>query len=138
MLHCRPMSTWHRFLLVILLALSLPAQAFAVASTLPNPPQSASVQADACLHAHDATMAMPAKHAGTATHRTSIVHANAHATHGCSTCFVCASCGAALPTAGHRMHLIDAAGPARFPPLAVAAVPFLTDGIERPPRLSQV
>ncbi|RDU99166.1 hypothetical protein DWV00_08545 [Trinickia dinghuensis] len=144
MLDSRAMSTWRRFLLVILLALSLPAQAFAAASTMLGLPHHGNGDAAFCLHTHAharyASIAMQAEHDRPTAHPGGCSHAGAHSAHPCSTCFTCSSCcfGAALPTAVQSVRSIDAARLTRFPPLSAADASFLTGGIERPPRLSHL
>lgn len=128
------MSYWRKFVIVMLLALSLPGRSFAAVS----------MQCD-CAHG-DGRVGF-ARHAelDVSEHRREmhgvvladdgyrLNHGVGHHAHSCSSCSCCYY-GTALPT-----MLAGAARPdatcvvTPVPPLAVA-VSFLTDGIERPPR----
>ncbi|MDR0246646.1 MAG: hypothetical protein LBJ65_34060 [Burkholderia sp.] len=114
------MSSWRKFLLVVLLALSLPIQSFAAVSMPCERVAVAPMEA--------APHAMPAAQAGHAGH-------DSHAPHAPS-CSACVSCcfGTGMSGAG----AVPAATSVRVAivaqPLSAVVVSFLTGGIDRPPR----
>jgi hypothetical protein len=129
------MSYWRKLFLVVLLALSLPVQSFAAVSMICVPShfggdgastQHADLDESTHLHhMHGVTMADGVHHGG-ANHAAS-----------CSGCASCCS-GAALPVVPTVASAADAVHLAiPFPP-SVRVASFLTDGIERPPRISLV
>nr|WP_084515483.1 hypothetical protein [Burkholderia sp. WSM2230] len=132
------MAYWCKVLLVVLLALSLPVQSFAAVS----------VRCDSSHSYEDVTSAEHAVEETPHTHHVQgdlladVDHAGHHhdGIHHVHQCSACASCcvGAALPVSASVAAAIAAV---RFAPpsqLPVAVVRFLTDGIERPPRLTLV
>ncbi|UEP23670.1 hypothetical protein [Burkholderia ambifaria] len=126
------MSYWRKFILVVLLALSLPIQSFATVSM-----QCAGAGAAAAVpHAEDgasadhpaAARAMPSAQGGEHAHDDHARHASS-----CSTCGACCfGTGMADPPAASVASGIGIAFVA-FAPSPVV-VSFLTGGIERPPR----
>ncbi|MBR8186817.1 hypothetical protein KDW54_30950 [Burkholderia ambifaria] len=126
------MSYWRKFILVVLLALSLPIQSFATVSM-----QCAGAGAVAAVpHAEDrmsadhpaASRAMPSAQGGEHAHDDHARHASA-----CSSCGACCfGTGIADPYAASVASGIGIAFVA-FAPSPVV-VSFLTGGIERPPR----
>ncbi|WP_175697989.1 hypothetical protein [Burkholderia ambifaria] len=124
------MSYWRKFILVVLLALSLPIQSFATVSM-----QCAGVAA-AVPHAEDgasadhpaAALAMSSAQGGEHAHEGHARHASS-----CSSCGACCfGTGMADPPAASVASGIGIAFVA-FAPSPVV-VSFLTGGIERPPR----
>ncbi|KAF1032578.1 MAG: hypothetical protein GAK33_06886 [Burkholderia lata] len=131
------MSYWRKFLLVVLLALSLPIQSFATVSM-------ACAGADAVVavpHAQDGASAveavphaMPNAHGGQHEHERQHTHDD-HARHAqpCSACGACclgtgmADLPAISVASGMGVSIIS------FAPTPVV-VSFLTGGIDRPPR----
>lgn len=117
------MSYWRKFILVVLLALSLPIQSFATVSM-----QCAGA---AVPHGEDAphTMAVAqGAHGGHAGHDDNASHA--------PSCAACVSCcfGTGMSAVPAEPAVSDASiAIASYPPSAVV-VSFLTGGIERPPR----
>jgi hypothetical protein len=135
MLDSVPMCYWRKLFLVVLLALSLPVQSFAAASMKCGSSHFAGDEASAqhadlgesthLHHMHGVTMADGVHH-GDANHAAS-----------CSACASCCS-GAVLPLVPTVVSAADAVHLAvPFPP-SVRVASFLTDGIERPPRISLV
>ncbi|WP_175884003.1 hypothetical protein [Burkholderia sp. BCC0044] len=114
------MSYWRTFLVVVLLALSLPIQSFAAVSM-----QCAGV---AVQHEDNAPHTMPAAQDGHQDH-------GDHARHA-SSCAACVSCCFGTGMAG--APTVPAAASARVttvaPPRSAGGVSFLTGGIDRPPR----
>ncbi|WP_333991560.1 hypothetical protein [Burkholderia cepacia] len=114
------MSYWRKFLVVVLLALSLPIQSFATVSMQCERAAVAPMEA--------ASHTMPAAQDG---HH----DADSHARHApaCSACVSCCvgagmSGAPAVPAAaGVRAAIVS-------PPPAAGVVSFLTGGIDRPPR----
>ncbi len=138
MLDFATMSYWRKLFVIVLLILSLPVQSFAAISMK-------------CESSHFVGDGASARHAdlGESTHHHvhggmmadgghhSHHHGDAHYAHSCSTCASCCF-GAALPAVPTIATSVDAIHFAvPFPPSAGVAL-FLTDGIERPPRISLV
>jgi hypothetical protein len=131
------MSYWRKLFVIVLLALSLPVQSLAAVSMICESSYFGSDGASA-LHAdldesthhmHGVAMADGGHHVG---HDGHTLHF-----HSCSTCASCCS-GVALPvvpTVVSTAYAVHLAVP--FPP-SVRVASFLTDGIERPPRISLV
>ena len=140
MLDFLTMSYWRKLFLVLLLALSLPVQSFAAISMKCG---SSHVGSDVAYaqhedidesvshrHVHDLTM--------TDSDRDSHSHGgDSHHAHSCSTCASCCSGGAlpAVPTVVASVDVFHLVVPF---PRSDRVVSFLTDGIERPPRISLV
>ncbi|MPV69507.1 hypothetical protein [Burkholderia sp. BE17] len=117
------MSYWRKFILVVLLALSLPIQSFATVSM-----QCAGA---AVPHAEAASHTMPVAQGSHAEHDSR----DSHASHAPS-CAACVSCCFGTGMSGEPAvpAAADASiASASYPPAAVV-VSFLTGGIERPPR----
>ncbi|MFM0292178.1 MULTISPECIES: hypothetical protein [Paraburkholderia] len=134
------MSYWRKLFLVLLLALSLPVQSFAAISMKCGSSHFGSDVAYA--QDEDTDESVPHRHvhdlAMTDSDRDSHSHGgDSHHAHSCSTCASCCFGGAlpAVPTvvaSADVFHLVVPFSRSdRF-------VPFLTDGIERPPRISLV
>ncbi|MFL9937178.1 hypothetical protein P0D88_51645 [Paraburkholderia sp. RL18-103-BIB-C] len=130
------MSYWRKLFVIVLLALSLPVQSFAAVSMKCDSSyigsdgafaQHAEVDESAHRHMHGVAMADGLHHLG---------HDDrAHHVHSCSTCESCCS-GAtlpAVPTVVSAAYAIQLVVPF---PSSVRVASFLTDGIERPPRIS--
>ncbi|PRF98607.1 hypothetical protein [Burkholderia ambifaria] len=124
------MSYWRKFILVVLLALSLPIQSFATvsmqcagaAAAVPHAEHEASADHPA------ASLAMQSAQGGEHAHVDHVRHASA-----CSSCGACCiGTGVADPPAVSAASGIGIAFVA-FAPSPVV-VSFLTGGIERPPR----
>lgn len=122
------MSYWRKFLVVVLLALSLPVQSFAAAA-MP------------CAVAG----AMPAPHAEAAgiAHHHDMRNDGGHTRHAApgdaghaQACQACTSCclGTGWPALPDVAASADTARIHAFIPPPTAAASFLTGGIERPPR----
>ncbi|KVL08064.1 hypothetical protein [Burkholderia sp. MSMB1826] len=114
------MSYWRTFLVVVLLALSLPIQSFAVVSM---PCSGAAMR-----HADNASHAMPAAQ--------NVHHDHGDHARGASSCAACVSCcigtdmsGALAVPAATSVGVTIVA-----PPPSAGGVSFLTGGIDRPPR----
>ncbi|ERJ37552.1 hypothetical protein L810_8069 [Burkholderia sp. AU4i] len=114
------MSYWRKFLVVVLLALSLPIQSFATVSMQCERVAIAPMEAAS----HTMAAAQDGHH-----------DADSHARHA-PACSACVSCcvGAGMPgapavpaAAGVRAAIVS-------PPPAAGVVSFLTGGIDRPPR----
>jgi hypothetical protein len=132
------MSYWRKLFLVVLLALSLPAQSFAAASMNCEPShfggdgasaQHAALDESTHLHMHGAMMADGLHH----SHH----QGDAHPAHTCPACAACCF-GMALPvvpTVAAAPGAVHLSVP--LPPV-VRVASFLTDGVERPPRTSLV
>ncbi|WP_322084702.1 hypothetical protein [Burkholderia sp. BCC1972] len=116
------MSFWRKFLLVVLLALSLPIQSFAAASM---PCAGAGAGA---VPVEEAPNAMPAAQAGHHDH-------DGHARHA-SSCPACVSCcfGTGMSGAPVVPAAADVSVAIISQPPSVVVVSFLTGGIDRPPR----
>ncbi|CAB3749910.1 hypothetical protein B7G54_31375 [Burkholderia puraquae] len=114
------MSYWRKFVVVVLLALSLPIQSFATVSM-----PCAGVVAP---HAEDAAHTMPVAQDGHRDHGGHARHAPA--------CSACVSC--CFGTGMSGVPAVPAAADVRVailsPPLSAVMVSFLTGGIDRPPR----
>ncbi|MBU6489090.1 MAG: hypothetical protein KGQ57_14900 [Burkholderiales bacterium] len=137
------MSLCRRFLIVLLLALSLPVQSFAAVSVeyaaVQAPvaemvaPHEEQVEAEQhILHiGQDATLA--------GDHRDRYC-ANAHHSHHAHLYSTCASCclGVALPSTPAVPVCADVSRAIVPLPPSAGVVSFLTEGIERPPRHSSV
>ena len=127
------MSYWRKFLLVVLLALSLPIQSFAAVSMACAGGGAAMPYAEGGASAVEAvTHAMPNAHGGQHQHQ----HAHDdHARHA-QPCSACGSCclGAGMADLP-AMSVASGIGIAivAFAPTPVV-VSFLTGGIDRPPR----
>ncbi|RQU84954.1 hypothetical protein DF133_26990 [Burkholderia cenocepacia] len=119
--HCLPdfasMSYWRTFLVVVLLALSLPIQSFAAVSM---PCAGAAVP-----HEDQALHTTPTAQDG---------HHD-HARHA-SSCAACVSCcfGSAMPGALEAPAAASVGVTTVAPPRSAGDVSFLTGGIDRPPR----
>ncbi|WP_175978091.1 hypothetical protein [Burkholderia sp. BCC1047] len=113
------MSYWRTFLVVVLLALSLPIQSFAAVST---PCAGAAVP-----HQDNAPHTMPAAQDGHHDH-------GDHARH--ASCAACVSCcfGPAMPGALEASAAASVGVTTVAPPRSTGGVSFLTGGIDRPPR----
>ncbi|WGY70342.1 hypothetical protein KEC55_25200 [Burkholderia cepacia] len=114
------MSYWRKFLLVVLLALSLPIQSFATVSMQCERVAVAPMEAP--------SHAMPAAQAGHHDH-------DDHARHA-SSCSACVSCcfGTGMSGAGAVPAVASVSAAIAAPPLSAVVVSFLTGGIDRPPR----
>ncbi|MBN3830582.1 hypothetical protein [Burkholderia sp. Ac-20344] len=114
------MSYWRKFLVVVLLALSLPIQSFATVSM----PCTAAV----APYADEASHTMPVAQDG---HR----DAGSHARHAPS-CSACVSCcfGAGMSGIPAVSAAVDIRVAIASSPPAAVVVSFLTGGIDRPPR----
>ncbi|MGF6651852.1 hypothetical protein OKW34_002414 [Paraburkholderia youngii] len=132
-LDSRVMSYWRKFILVVLLALSLPVQSFAAVSMI----CAASETVDDEATTHHVHLANPVDgHAlvsdvdGHHGHD----HSGVHHPHGCLTCASCCVAAAipVVPAVSASADLLNF--PVPLPPAARVAS-FLTGGIERPPRL---
>jgi hypothetical protein len=141
------MSYWRKLFLVVLLALSLPVQSFAVVSMKCESSQIGGEggamryqNASEMIHQHGGAEMITA--AG--GHDDASVQAQNHShqgdAHHAHTCAACASCcfGGGLP-ADPQAAISAAVVPFAVPlPPAARVASFLTDGIERPPRISVV
>ncbi|WP_175843635.1 hypothetical protein [Burkholderia arboris] len=114
------MSYWRKFLLVVLLALSLPIQSFAAVSMQCAAAAVAPVEA--------APHAMPVAQDGRHDHDGSARHA--------SQCSACVSCcfGTGMSGAPAVPAAADVRAAIVSQPLSAVVVSFLTGGIDRPPR----
>ncbi|EMN1926172.1 hypothetical protein RVV18_000531 [Burkholderia ambifaria] len=124
------MSYWRKFILVVLLALSLPIQSFATVSMQCAGPVAAVPHAEDRMSADHpaASRAMPSAQGGEHAHVDHARHASA-----CSSCGACCiGTGIADPYAASAASGIGIAFVAVAPSPVV--VSFLTGGIERPPR----
>ncbi|UXU89962.1 hypothetical protein [Burkholderia sp. S-53] len=120
------MSYWRKFILVVLLALSVPIQSFATVSM--------QCAAAAVPHGEAASHAMPIAHGAQGSHADHDSH-DSSAPHA-SSCAACVSC--CFGTGMSGVPAVQAASDASiaiasYPPSAVV-VSFLTGGVERPPR----
>lgn len=135
------MSYWRKFLVVVLLALSLPVQSFAAISMkcVPTHADAGEAPVRHVVHAmaeHDHGFHGVAFADDDHRHAPRSAH-HAHHAHLCSTCASCCV-GAALPAVSVvATALVGTRVITRIPPSA-AAVSFLTGGIERPPRITLV
>ena len=132
------MSYWRKLFVIVLLALSLPVQSLAAVSMIGESSHFGSDGAsahhaglDESTHHHmnGVAMADGGQHVGHDGHT--------HHVHSCPTCASCCS-GVVLPvvpTGVSTAYAVHVAVP--FPP-SVRVASFLTDGIERPPRISLV
>ncbi|NPT38305.1 hypothetical protein GNZ11_27920 [Paraburkholderia xenovorans] len=146
MLDFVPMSRWRNLFIVVLLVLSLPVQSFAALSMQCESSHSVGDGVRA-LHEHAGSMAQHHDHAGMEAARADSIasahlqHHNPgsseHHVHACSTCASCCFGGALpiTPVASLSAGAIQFAVP--LPP-AVRVASFLTDGVERPPRIPLV
>lgn len=141
-----PMSYWRKLFLVVLLALSLPVQSFAAVSmkceSLQVGGEGVSMfheNAGEATHQHDpaATMADSANDDAGAQVQNHSHPGGAHHVHACSACASCCF-GGGLPAAPLAAISADAVHFAVPLPPTVRVASFLTDGIERPPRISLV
>lgn len=117
------MSYWRKFILVVLLALSLPIQSFATVSM--------QCAGSVVPHGEEASHTMPVAQGTHGGH----ADRDSHARHAPS-CAACVSC--CFGTGMSGVPAVPAAADASiaiapYPPSAVV-VSFLTGGIERPPR----
>jgi len=140
------MSCWRKLFIVVLLALSLPVQSFAALSMKC---ESSHYVGDGAPthHEHAGSMAQHHDHAGMEAAQADPIagahlqHYNPgsseHHVHACSACASCCFGGALpiTPAASLSASAIQFAVP--LPP-AVRVASFLTDGVERPPRLPLV
>ncbi|ASW02693.1 hypothetical protein CJU94_32115 [Paraburkholderia aromaticivorans] len=146
MLDSVPMSCWRKFFIVLLLVLSLPVQSFAAVSMKCESSHSVDDGASAG-HEHAGPMARRHDHAAMVADQAGTLagaHLQHHGpaggephAHACSTCASCCFGGAlpVTPVASVSANALHFAVP---PPPAVRAASFLTDGVERPPRISLV
>ncbi|WP_230946929.1 hypothetical protein [Burkholderia stagnalis] len=121
------MSYWRKFLIVVLLALSLPVQSFAAAAmscALAGDMRARHAEAAGGAQLHD----MRDDH-GHTRHAAPGDAGHAHACQACASC--CVGTGPALPDVAAAAHTARIHG---FIPPPTAAASFLTGGIERPPR----
>ncbi|SOE98178.1 hypothetical protein SAMN05446635_6144 [Burkholderia sp. OK233] len=141
-----PMSYWRKLFLVVLLALSLPVQSFAAVSMKCKsshfPREGTSMlheNAGEATHQHDhaAMMADSANDIASAHSQNHSQAGGAHHPHACSTCASCCF-GGGLPAAPVAAISADAVHFAVALAPSVRVASFLTDGIERPPRISLV
>jgi hypothetical protein len=132
------MSYWRKLLIVVLLALSLPVQSFAAISMKCVPAHANAGEAPAQHVMHDMAEHDPGIH-GMAVADDGQPHASRNADHA-HLCSTCASCcvGAALPAVAVVATAMAATRIITRVPPSDAAVSFLTDGIERPPRTALV
>jgi hypothetical protein len=133
------MSYWRRLFLIVLLALSLPVQSFAAVSMNCEPShfgedgasvQHAALDESTHLHMHGVTMA-------DGLHHSHYQGDDAHHVHSCPACAACCF-GMALPAGPSALSAPDSVHLSVLLPPSVRVASFLTDGIERPPRLSLV
>ena len=139
MLDSGPMYNWHKLLVVVLLMLSLSARAFAGASLdceISQPSgKSPSVIHETMVHISESSLHGD-EDMGVTHHHFQHSHDGFHHNGGAH-CVTCASCcfSAALPSvaviATPTLLVRDVAA---MPP-STGAIRFLTDGIERPPRV---
>ncbi|WP_250532561.1 hypothetical protein [Caballeronia sp. AZ10_KS36] len=127
------MSYWRKFIIVVLLALSLPVQSFAAVSMVCAPSEVADDEASSHQHLHQSeaagdhtVIADNDEHAG---HH----HNGGHHVHTCSTCASCCV-GAALPVVPTATASVDLTHFSIPLPKDAGVALFLTGGIERPPR----
>ncbi|WP_308112568.1 MULTISPECIES: hypothetical protein [Paraburkholderia] len=141
-----PMSYWRKLFLVVLLALSLPVQSFAAVSMKCESShvggEGVSMlheNAGEATHQHDhaAMMADSANDIAGAHSQNDSHPGGAHHAHACSTCASCCF-GGGLPVAPVAAISADAVHFAVPLAPSVRVASFLTDGIERPPRISLV
>ncbi len=130
------MSPRSRFLVIVLLVLSLPVQAFAAISmkyaALPGQPSESALHRTAGMapaHCHDTLVS--AASGGHAEHSAHFGGPHVDHAHACT---VCACSGAALPAGPIASVASAVAGTIVVPPPSAGEVSFLTGGIERPPR----
>lgn len=133
-IHCGPMSPWRRFLVIVLLVLSLPAQSLAAISMR----YAAASTGELPMHDTRSVMHESGHHARLAA-LSGDDHRHHHPSdacraHPCSTCSLYCS-GAGLPASPFVAVAPDVRHIALAPASSAAAASFLTDGIERPPRL---
>lgn len=135
MLGSRAMPYWRKFILVVVLALSLPAQSFAAASMMCGLGVGHGSNASPHTHHH---------HSASVTGDDKIVEAQGtHATgqstgshghhHACSSCASCCF-GAAAVGVSAPSNFTEIAHTIVLPSMPLPVVSFLTGGIERPPR----
>ncbi|KAG8149965.1 hypothetical protein [Burkholderia catarinensis] len=117
------MSYWRKFLVVVLLALSLPIQSFAAVSM----PCAGAVVS----HAEEAPHTMQAAQATLGSH----TDHDSHARHA-SSCSACVSCcfGTGMSGAPAVHAAADVCVAVVAHPPSAGGVSFLTGGIDRPPR----
>jgi hypothetical protein len=141
-----PMSYWRKLFLVVLLALSLPVQSFAAVSMKCESSRvggegvsMSHENAGEATHQHDhAAMMADSGNDIAGAHSQNHSHAGgAHHAHACSTCASCCF-GSGLPAASLAAISADAVHFAVPLAPSVRVVSFLTDGIERPPRIALV
>ena len=133
------MSNWSRFLMVVMLMLSLSAQAFGV---LPR------VVCGEPLHTHQTNVVGHAHLLPTAFHKRAGIHATAHTADPCdrgSHSGCCPDCGASvLPFAASNVPPLAAVysvAPTRDLPgsaYQMGLLRLLTGGIERPPKVTSL
>ncbi|WP_408388091.1 hypothetical protein [Paraburkholderia sediminicola] len=146
MLDSVPMSYWRKLFLVVLLALSLPVQSFAAVSMKCESSRvggegvsMSHENAGEATHPHDHA-AMMADSANDIAGADSQNHSHAGGAHHAHSCSTCASCcfGGGLPAAPVAAISADAVHFAVPLAPSVRVASFLTDGIERPPRIALV
>jgi hypothetical protein len=140
------MSYWRKLFVVVLLVLSLPVRSFAAVSMKCESSHSvgdaahAREQAAGAMaqhHDHAAMTAVQADNNASAHLQHRDPAGGEHHAHACATCASCCF-GGALPLAPLASLSINAAHVAVPLPPAVRVAPFLTGGVERPPRISLV
>jgi hypothetical protein len=140
------MSYWRKLFIVVLLVLSLPAQSFAAVSMKCGSSHSVSDAAPAheeaarAMAQHHDHATMMADQAGNNASAHLQHHSPAGGEHHAHACATCASCcfGGALPITPLASLSANAAHFAVPLPPAVRVAPFLTGGVERPPRITLV
>ncbi|PQV50043.1 hypothetical protein [Paraburkholderia sp. BL21I4N1] len=135
------MSYWRKLFIVVLLVLSLPVQSFAAVSMACDSSHAMSEKAPVRQLQHHDHAAMMAAQAGDMGNSVDLPHHGAaggeHHAHACSTCAACCFGGAFPNSAAASLSIEPIQFTVPLPPF-VRVASFLTDGIERPPRLSLV
>nr|WP_246257918.1 hypothetical protein [Pararobbsia alpina] len=129
------MPYWRKLFVIVLLALSLPAQSLA-AATMKCGSSHFGRDVASAQHA-DVNESTHLHHMHGVTMADGVHHGDAHPAHACSTCASCCF-GAALPVVLTVVTSADSVHFAVPSPPSVRVASFLTDGIERPPRISLV
>ena len=140
-----PMSYWRKLFLVVLLVMSLPVQSFAAVSMkcesshVGGGVSTLHENAGEATHHHNhAAMMADSADDIAGDHSQNHSHPDgAHHAHACSTCASCCF-GGGLPAAPVAAISADAVHFAVPLAPSVRVASFLTDGIERPPRISFV
>ncbi|RAS19442.1 hypothetical protein [Paraburkholderia bryophila] len=141
------MSYWRKLFIVVLLVLSFPVQSFSAVSMKCEPSHAIGERApvrhesDASPLRHHDHAAMTAAQAGAMNRSVHLPHhggvGGEHHAHACSTCAACCFGGALPNTVAASLSVEPIHFTVPLPPAARVAS-FLTDGIERPPRISLV